>query len=58
MAATLVPVVSGVVLFAIGLPFGVALALFVVVFGASAAYLIRQSVREARRQGWGSNLSA
>jgi hypothetical protein len=51
-----VPIAAGGILIATGLPFGVALALFALVIAAVVGYVIRESIREAKRQGWGSNL--
>jgi hypothetical protein len=53
---SLVPIAAGAAIFALDLPFGVGLVVFVVVLAGDAGYIVREINREARRQGWGRNL--
>jgi uncharacterized membrane protein len=47
---------AGAILIVTGVPYGVGLAVLTVVVGLVAVYVTREVVREAKRQGWGSNL--
>jgi hypothetical protein len=50
------PIAAGTVLIAAGSPEALTFALVSLMIAASAGYVVRESVREARRQGWGRNL--
>jgi hypothetical protein len=57
-ATVAAPIVVGAILIALGLPFGLTLVLFLLLgVLPNAGFITWRVVREAKRQGWGSNVS-
>ena len=55
-AMMVAPIGAGMILIAAGSPEALTFALVSLMVAASAGYAVRESVREAKRQGWGRNL--